>query len=367
MKILLLSPLPPPVGGIANWSKIVLAYYKDKSVNDIQIIHQDTSIKNRQILNTGLVARLFSGVLDSHKIIRALKSNIKQNRPDVIHLTSSASLALFKDHSIVKLANRYHIPLVIHFRFGRIGDLSRKKNWEWRLLLKVMNKAAYSIVLDTKTVGILNEYNVNNVKFIPNPMSLELEKIAGQKEIVSRNNTLFRIVFIGHMTKIKGIFELVEACNRIENEIELIFIGPYKEETKEHITKISLKKNKLQFKGILAKNEIYKELNSSDLMVLPSYTEGFPNVVVEAMAIGCPVVATDVGAIKEMIDKNDNNECGICIPAKNIEKLKDAMDYMMNNPETSMKMAQKAKDKAFKQYTMKHIASEYEQIWLGVK
>ena len=67
-------------------------------------------------------------------------------------------------------------------------------------------------------------------------------------------------------------------------------------------------------------------LSASDVFVLPSYTEGFPNVIIEAMAMGKPIIATSVGAIPEMLDEG----CGVVVPPKDADSLQKALQKVCN-------------------------------------
>lgn len=80
------------------------------------------------------------------------------------------------------------------------------------------------------------------------------------------------------------------------------------------------------------------------VFVLPTYTEGFPNVVLESMACGCPIVATSVGAIPEMLDGG----AGIVIEPRNVEQLRDAVAWVLENPERAAEMGAQAAGECMK-------------------
>jgi glycosyltransferase involved in cell wall biosynthesis len=76
------------------------------------------------------------------------------------------------------------------------------------------------------------------------------------------------------------------------------------------------------FPGRLSSAQIVEWLAASDLFCLPSYSEGCPNVIVEAIACGRPVVATDVGGIPELVDES----CGVLVPARDSGKLREGLE-----------------------------------------
>lgn len=367
MKILMLSPLPPPVGGIASWTVNILNYYESNT--NIKLHHLNTAITNRSITRLDSYARIQSGLKDSKEIISKLLSKIKYYNPDVIHVTSSASFGLTRDLLILLIAKIYHIPVVLHFRFGRIPMLQAQNNWEWKLLLKVSSLASAVLVLDSKSKDTLEQSYIENIYITPNPISKDLEDsiISNYHLGQQTNNFINEVIFVGHITKNKGVFELVQACSSITTVDRLTLIGPYEEETKVQLSNIALQKNlNIIFSGVLDKKSVLSKMKNSKLLVLPSYTEGFPNVIIEAMAMGCPVIATDVGAIPDMLDFKTIAPAGVVVKPKNVNDLSKAINNILNNQDLAKTYSKNAIDKVLNYYTLDKVCSLYESIWKSV-
>lgn len=365
MKLLLVSPLPPPIGGIASWTVNFLNYYS-KNKNNWEIIHQNTAIKFRNITNINLLFRFYSGIRDTKNILTEFKSNLITFRPDVVHLTSSASLALIKDLLLTRVAKKRKISVIIHFHFGRIPELAMNKNWEWRLLCRVIKQSNTTIVIDEKSFTTLRGSGFNNVVNIPNPISCELEEIAKTNRSIHPKQINGKVIFVGHVISGKGIFELVKACVALTGVKELLIIGPFEDRIKDEIITLAKGRdqgNWLIFKGSLEKAEVLDHLRSASLLALPSYTEGFPNVVIEAMAMGCPVVATNVGAIPDMLDCLSEKPCGICVAPKNVDELKIAMNTLLRDSEKAKVMGENGKNRVLKHYIFSTISKHYEITW----
>jgi len=367
LKILLVSPYPPPVGGIQSWTVNILNFLNHQDQTDFYYIN--SSVKYKDILEIGFSKRISAGIKVTIDLIRAIKHSIREHHPSVIHLTSSASLALLKDYLILRLAKKLKTPLIIHLRFGRIPDLAVKKNWEWYLISHIIRKSDYTIVIDDRSYKTLVEAGFKNIANIANPVSEELAKAVTKLKNSERNFEKGKVVFVGHIFIKKGIYELAEACANSLDVKQLKFIGPIKDEVKSELENIASKradKSWLHFTGTTSREEVLSEIKSAELLVLPSYTEGFPNVILEAMAMGCPVVATNVGAIPEMLNINSNSPAGMCIPSKDIEALKASIEKILSDAELGNQFGKNGMTRVLEKFTIDKIIKEYQVVWQAV-
>jgi len=136
------------------------------------------------------------------------------------------------------------------------------------------------------------------------------------------------IGYIGRLSKEKGVMNFVKAIPDVLKSCDVKFIicgdGPLLDEIKDYIRRHNLE-NDVLLSGWISHDEINKYLEKLKLLVLPSYTEGLPNIVLESMACGTPVLATPVGAIPDLIDEGKtgfimNNNSHECI-VKNITRV----------------------------------------------
>jgi glycosyltransferase involved in cell wall biosynthesis len=367
LKVLLVSPSPPPVGGIQSWTVNILDFLRHQ--DQIGFYYVDSAVKYRGMLEIGLWKRITAGVRVTYDIIIAVKKAIRISSPDIIHLTSSASLALLKDYLILFIAKKFNVPVIMHWRFGRIPELAIKKNWEWRLISYVIRKSAYSIVIDGHSYKALKDAGFIKVVNIANPVSSELAIIANKQINLERNFEVGKVVFVGHVYVNKGIYELVAACSESCLVKQLILIGPFKDEVKDELEAIARKREDgrwLKLTGEKTREEVYTEIRSAELLVLPSYTEGFPNVIVESMAMACPVVATNVGAIPEMLNIDSDTPSGLCVPVKKIDELKISIEKILSNRELGAQFGRNGLTRVLENFTLDNIFEEYRSIWQTV-
>ena len=287
--------------------------------------------------------------------------------PIFVHITTSASLALLKDILLIRLAARRGVPAIIHFHFGRIPVIHNSKTWEWSLLCKVISSSRQAIVIDMKSYSALLKFKqYKNITYIPNPISTKIESIAHKIDLDTVDKKKGKVIFVGHIVPNKGIFELLEATMLVPEIKELVIIGPYEESiTKQLITIASQRDNGswVKFTGNVENEEVLNYLKDSSVLILPSYTEGFPIVVLEAMAMGCAVIASEVGAIPEILNISGDKPCGICIKPRNTNELRNALSYLMSDYEKIFSLGNNGITRVLTNYTMSIIGKEYEKAW----
>lgn len=364
LKVLLCSPYSSKkVGGIGTWSKLLLDYV-DRQDN-IELSFLNTAFELKGNIQSNKIARIFLGSIDSILII--LRSFIKfiSFKPDVMHYTSSASYALLKDYIIATLCQWFKVKFVIHYRCGRIPKILKNGGWEKKWLLRVNKKSHHVIVIDNKSFLVLQNILKERVSYIPNPVSTKvLESAINANNLIERE--IGRVLYAGHVIKAKGVFELVEACVLTSSVKKLMICGPYLPEIKDSLIDLSKKRDDgswIEFKGEIKREEVVEELKKSYIFALPSYTEGFPNAVLEAMAMSCAIIATEVGAIPEMLDYASDNPSGIAVEIGDVDSLKSAIAKLVNDKSLAIELGKKGNKKLREKYTLEVIYPEYFTIW----
>lgn len=364
IKVLLVSPYSEKkVGGIGTWSKLMLDYCIDNK--DVDLVFQNTAFFLKSNLHKSRYARILIGIVDTLVILVKLFFNLLIYKPDIVHYTSSASFALHKDKIAIFITQKiFRRKFIIHWHFGRIPELCKLKNKEYYSLLSIIGKVSESIVIDMKSYNTLKECGVKKVIYIPNPISEQLRCSSKRLDVEVLQPKRLRgvVVFVGHILKSKGVFELVNACSKIRDVKRLILIGPYFANVKDELLTIAKEReygNWLEFTGELQRENVYKYYQTCSIFSLPSYTEGFPNVVLEAMANACPIVSTNVGAIPEMLSDN----CGICIDAKNVLQLQDSLSLLLSDNYLAIEIGNNARQKVLSLYSLDKVFNQYLNAW----
>ena len=100
-----------------------------------------------------------------------------------------------------------------------------------------------------------------------------------------------------------------------------------------------------------------------DVFVLPTYTEGFPNVILESMACGCAIVTTPVGAIPEMLGEEDGKSYGLMVEPRNVEQLRAAIEKMLSDEEFKAACRENAQQRVNERYNMSSVWQQMVGVW----
>ena len=155
-----------------------------------------------------------------------------------------------------------------------------------------LKHANFVISLGGKLSEILASI-IDKNKIIESPVGIDNDWI--EDEIVE--NEVRQLVFIGRNERLKGIKELNKVISRIDDlQFQLHIIGPFNK-------KDQIVDDRITYHGEIKQEEkVGSILSKMDVLILPSWSEGMPTVILEAMAKGCAIVANDVGAVAELVD-----------------------------------------------------------------
>lgn len=363
LKVLLVSPYSEKmVGGIINWTKYIINYQrKNNEMVELRLLN---NVNASQVMDGANPFRqMIVGARNYIPVCRALKKITKEEQFDVVHICSSASLGLIRDLYIAIVAKRRGIKSCVHMHFGRIPHILGSKGWERFLLLRLFNLVDRIVVMDMVSYETLQKKGFNNVVYLPNPLSSEVQQIIEKSGDQRREP--HKIVYAGHISAAKGVFELVEACSEIDG-IKLELLG------KESIPGISKQlfefagkdsESWLSIPGNKTMEEVITTMKTCAAFVLPSYSEGFPNVILEAMACGCPIIATPVGAIPEMLNLKGVAPCGVCVPVKNTQDLRRSIIDILTNQEKATEYGKNARKRVYEEYAISKVWDQLSQLW----
>lgn len=221
------------------------------------------------------------------------------------------------------------VNTVIFFRNSGLVHASKIVSILVRLLLSPYNMV---FVQGTNLKKILISKGVDRARvyIIPNWVVLSSDmEVAREKD---NQPPLLKLIFTGSLVRSKGVFELLEAVNMFDkNErLALTFVGDGRD--REACVAYCMLHNlkNVFFVSPVPQDEIYAMLARNDVLVLPSYNEGFPNSVLEAMIFGLPVIVTGVGEVTDTVVDNYN---GLIVKPGSARAIYDAIEVYLNNPD----------------------------------
>jgi len=301
VKILLISPTQTGIGGIAQHVQGLKNFLENEG-NSVQIISSENTFT---IPIKGLKNPSFM-------ISSSLKVKFKKNN-DVVHAHNIPSAKAMRNASGKKILTihgifSHQVEKLHNKTTTKIATTFEKEALEWADAITVVSKDAFNHY--TK-LGL-------NVYHIPN--SIDIDSLPKKSD--RRNKK--QIIFAGRLSLEKGIDVLCELIEILPSDINLIILGSG---PKENLIK-NIKKSNVNYLGYLPKNETISLIRGSDILIQPSLIEGVSSTILEAMACKVPIITTNVGGNKEIIEHNKN---GILIEPNDSKKLLDEILNLFNN------------------------------------
>jgi glycosyltransferase involved in cell wall biosynthesis len=234
-----------------------------------------------------------------------------------------------------------------------------------------MRFASIVVVLDSKTYCFLGKV-LPSKKVVKIANMIDLDGIDGLGKTINSRNCLGRpteneqrVVFIGRAVLEKGLIEQVTACTELES-VQLHVVGPIDDQFRQKLEQLARTREGgtwLHFHGGVHNEEARRQVLWSDIFVLPSFYEAFPNALLEAMALGKPAIVSRVGAMPEMIDAQGENPCGLCIEPADAASLKCAVKHLLEAPELRRVMGQRGRKRVEAFYSTEKVVEQLMYLW----
>lgn len=312
-----------PRGGEEYKNQLILE--KILLPNIFKIVTIDTFNWKRKPL---LIAKLFLNLL------------FKKFDSVVISASSASTYLLLKIISKIKPSTLHKTHYLVIG--GYFPEGIKNKRYDWQIYRNLKSVVVEGEILKNVLLGYSE---LNNIIVIPNFKKFDKSLILKDK-----NDSIFNFVFIGRISKAKGILEIIEAVRllKLENRelnFTVDFYGPIEEEIEFPGSLPLAYKDYLDIMN--NQQESYATFAEYSCMLFPTYWkgEGFPGVIIDAYIAGLPVIATDWNMNKEVVE---DGETGLIVPIQDANALALAMLKMMQNRELVKKMSasslKKAKD-----------------------
>lgn len=290
LKVVLVSPLPPPRGGVATWTYKYIEYCKN---NGLQLFHINTAIIGKRADSYSYKVKLLDEVKRALRIWYRIFKCMLNYRPDIAHINTNCSeRGIFRDHFSCMIFQFFRLPYIVHCRCNVEDQLKGNKK-AIRAFREMCDNSCMVFVQNDFSKDYVESITSARVSFMQN--FIESDYILDEKAVREK---IEQVVYVGHIRQTKGIEDFLYIAKE-NKDVRFLLVGPltddYKKEDFEGIDNLLLV-------GEKRPGEIRRILDESDVFVFPTYTEGFSNSLLEAMARGLPIITTNVGANRLMLE-----------------------------------------------------------------
>lgn len=327
--VLMVGNAPTVKGGITSVIQQLLAY--DWSSEHIRM----------QFIPTYNAGNAVQKVTYFSKAYGKIKKTIREDRPDLVHIHMSYKGSFYRKYKVHQYCKQFGVPDIVHLHGSEFkswydqSDASLQEQIRqflreadaWIVLGQQWDQAVKEIEPETKTMVVQNT-------------------VAIPSETAQWNPQRFQVLFLGVLIPRKGVSDLIQAVTKLQSadqlgNLHVVIAGTGEEEEnlKAQVRAHNLSQV-IEFAGWTEGEAKKKLLQESQMLVLPSYHEGLPIAVLEAMSYGLPVAATDVGDVSMAVRPGEN---GYLFAPGDVDALAAAMADAASDPAQYQQMSMRSK------------------------
>lgn len=347
LKILMVGPDRSVHGGISG---VVNGYYAAGLINRVDLTYIGTMKEGSRFY------KLCTAVRAYFRFCREVRDC------DIVHIHFSSDASFWRKSFFIRRAHRAGKKIVLHqhggdFRNFYYRDISERQRAYVRntldladvmLVISPALHELFSDIVDTKNVPIID---------FPNAITIPPEA----RHDYRRHDLLF----LGRICRDKGICELLEAVQKLKTEFPNLhlYLGGIYEEPELRAMAESMPET-VTWLGWITGEEKEKRLTQCGIFVLPSYFEGQPVSILEAMAHSCAIAASDVGGIPEMVK---DGETGLLCEPRNPESLTAVLRKLLSDPALCERLGSAAREKVSREFSLDTSLDRLIQLYQELK
>ena len=349
MKVLIIGPsITRTKGGMATVINDMLGSSNDK----VQFKHLVSHVEGSSFEKIG-------------RNLKAVASFLKEKDVQVVHIHVASGASFYRKSIFVQLSRWRGLPVILHVHGADFDSFYNNSSTTAKKYIRnIFSSCSLVLVLS----NIWKEFFVKNitdknVAVLHNGVYTQVFS-----SCVTIPDNLNHFLFLGRLGQRKGIYDLLQAIDDLVNKEKynnLLFLlagdGEI-EQVKTIVANKGLQEN-VQLLGWVGEKEKLQYLKQTDTMILPSYNEGLPMSILEAMAAGKIIISGRVGGIPDLVTEGEN---GFLITPGDVESLKQHIRYVISHPHEMVQMAQNNKAKIAADYNLEKLNSWlfkiYEQL-----
>jgi glycosyltransferase involved in cell wall biosynthesis len=258
------------------------------------------------------------------------------------------------------------IPYILSLRGGDVPGFMGKELARVHGLTMPLTKAVWrnasAIVANSQGLHDLASRTMpdRTIEIVPNGVDTEMFQPVGRAE---EPDDKVKLLFVGRLADQKGLSYLIRALGQLEPairqkiEVELVGAGPEEPMLRSMVAELGLE-NVVRFAGWVPRTDIVSHYQAADVFVLPSLDEGLPNVVLEAMASGHAIIATDITGNRELVRDGVN---GLLVPPADPDALANAIRRVVESASLRVAMGRKSRE-LVGPYSWAHTVDRYLEL-----
>jgi glycosyltransferase involved in cell wall biosynthesis len=282
------------------------------------------------------------------------------NQYDIVHMHTPLTLPV---KTTLPIVSTIHNSVIANVQFVKIINLHAVGH----ILLSRISYSLISDLIDKSKIittvsnsvaeDIKKYYGVKNPLVLGNGVDLELFK---PDERIHKENC---ILFVGRISYVKGVNDLVECARILSKKYDITFTLAGRGELEQKIKKLIEGENldkTIRLVGQVGRERLLSMYQKARIFLIPSYYEGLPTVLLEAMACGLPVVATNVSGCKDVISHGYN---GLLIPPKSPERMAQEIINIVEHPELENSLGKNARKTVEEKYSWDVITDKFLECY----
>ncbi|MCP4416280.1 MAG: glycosyltransferase family 4 protein [Chloroflexi bacterium] len=288
-------------------------------------------------------------------------------RPQLVHVHTSQGMGWLKDTFYIAVSKLFGRRLVLHVHAAEYDELYGRKSRQWQIYTRyMMNRAEAVIAVSTEWKKALGQLvPLDNI----HPFRPCLDVTTFPDKTLNTSDETINVLFLGTVGARKGVFDLIEAmrCFPADTPLRLWIAGGGEKEgdldkARSRIEELQLG-DRCELFGIVQGSRKSELLTQAHIFTLPSYNEGLPFAIIEAMAAGLAIVATPVGGIPEVIQDGIN---GFLVSPGRPEALAGCLLRLANDATRRHKMSRQNREIACRELDVRPYTQRLVALYTAV-
>jgi glycosyltransferase involved in cell wall biosynthesis len=342
------------VGGMATSMRLQLS---SSLTQRYQIIPFDNSKR------TATDRRLWQGIRSQLYLACELFNALRRHRPDIVHLHTCSGLTFYRSMVDMLLAKWFRAKVIMHIRGGRFEEFLRNAGRFGGTLARSALRWA------DRVIALNQDWAERIAKLEPRArISVVQNGVVVPARLRQQHSTKkIGVVFVGNLRREKGVDDLLSAVAELPKTIRatccLRLVGPDPYDRLDELQQMTRRlgiEDTVEFCGTLSRDDTNQIMARSEIFVLPSYAEGFPNALLEAMACGLPSIACDVGAIPDVIEDGVN---GFMLRPGDRARLSECLKQLIRDPDLRKKFGRAARKKVRREFDQDRVVDLLDRLY----